>query len=98
MNVTIRNELPADYRRAEEVTREAFWNLYVPGCDEPYMLHVMRSHPDCIPALAFVAIFEETMVGNILYARSHLRDEAGQTLPTLSFGPVSVLPEYQHKG
>ena len=34
MNPIIRLESKADYAEVEELTREAFWNLYVPGCDE----------------------------------------------------------------
>ena len=51
---TIRNETPADYRAVEELTRLAFWNVNMPGCDEHYLVHIMRSHPDFIPELDFV--------------------------------------------
>ena len=34
---TIRNETPADYRAVEELTRLAFWNVNMPGCDEHYL-------------------------------------------------------------
>ncbi len=36
MEVLIRNEHAEDTQAVEEVTREAFWNLYVPGCSEHY--------------------------------------------------------------
>lgn len=35
-NLKIRLETESDYRHVEELTREAFWNLYFPGCDEQY--------------------------------------------------------------
>ena len=35
--IKIRNEKETDYRRVEEITRKAFWNLYAPGCDEHYL-------------------------------------------------------------
>lgn len=54
MDIIIRNETPADYRAVEELTRESFWNVYKPGADEHYFVHMMRSHPDFIPELAFV--------------------------------------------
>ena len=41
--INIRNEKETDYRRVEEITRKAFWNLYVPGCVEHYLVHIMRS-------------------------------------------------------
>ena len=50
----IRLETPADYRAVENLTREAFWNQNVPGCDEHYLVHTMRDHADFIPELAFV--------------------------------------------
>ncbi len=82
----------------EHVTREAFWNLYVPGCSEHYMVHVLRDHPDFIPDLDYVACVDNQVVGSILYTKSWVIDETGETRETLSFGPVSVLPEYQRKG
>jgi putative acetyltransferase len=39
----IRNEQIKDLREVEELTRKAFWNLNVPGCNEHYIVHV-RSH------------------------------------------------------
>ena len=53
----IRRETEADYAAAEHMTREAFWNVNVPGCNEHYYLHCMRSHRDYLPALCFVAAF-----------------------------------------
>lgn len=35
----------------EHLVREAFWNVYRPGCLEHYILHEMRKHPDFIPEL-----------------------------------------------
>ena len=32
--MTIRLETPADYREVENLTREAFWNVYRPGCTD----------------------------------------------------------------
>ena len=36
MSLTLRHEAPADRRAAETLVREAFWNVYKPGCDEHY--------------------------------------------------------------
>ena len=43
MNIELRLETPADYAETEKVVREAFWNVYAPGCTEHYLVHVMRS-------------------------------------------------------
>jgi len=98
MQVVLRNEMKDDYRRVEEITREAFWNLYVPGCNEHYLAHVMRNHKDFVKDLDFVAFADDHLVGNIMYTKSSIEDENGREIETISFGPVSVLPEYQKKG
>lgn len=98
MNLIIRNETEADYREVEELTREAFWNLYFPGCDEHYLVHIMRNHPDFIRDLDFVAVSEGRIIGSILYTKSHVTDEAGNRMDTLSFGPLCVHPDFQRKG
>ncbi|OWV04104.1 MULTISPECIES: GNAT family N-acetyltransferase [unclassified Fibrobacter] len=51
---TIRQEQPADFSAVENLTREAFWNVYRPGCSEHYVLHCYRNHPDFIPELSLV--------------------------------------------
>ena len=98
MALTIRNETERDYRIVEEITREAFWNLYVPGCEEHYLVHILRDHPDFVKELDFVAELDGKLVGNIMYTTSWLDDEQGRELPILTFGPLCVLPGYQRKG
>lgn len=51
--IKIRNEEPSDYAAVEKITRQAFYNLYIPGCVEHYLVHIMRSHKDFIPELDF---------------------------------------------
>ena len=97
-NIIIRNESSADYRAVEHLTREAFWNQYVQGCDEHYFVHVMRSHPDFVPELAFVLERDGELIGNVMYTKSRLVDEAGETKEILSFGPVCIHPDYQRQG
>ena len=47
MSLTLRHEAPADRRAVETLVREAFWNVYKPGCDEHYYLHLLRQSPAC---------------------------------------------------
>ena len=96
--IKIRNEEAADYRTVEELTRKAFYNIYIPGCAEHYLVHVMRSHKDFLPELDFVIEDNHQIVGNIMYTKSWLTDEAGEEKEILTFGPVSILPEYQRMG
>ena len=94
----IRLETPDDYRAVENLTREAFWNQNVPGCDEHYLVHTMRSHADFIPELDFVLEADGEIIGNIMYTKSKLVDKDGNEKKCLSFGPLSILPAYQRKG
>ena len=96
--LTIRNEKEEDYKIVEEITRNAFYNLYVPGCVEHYLVHIMRQHEDFIPALDFVAELDGQVIGNIMYTKAKLVDEEGCEKAILTFGPVSIAPEYQRMG
>jgi putative acetyltransferase len=99
MNMTIRPETPQDYHAVESLTRDAFWNLFVPGCDEHYLVHIMRDHPDFVKELAFVAEDHGKIIGNIMYMKtSVIGVDDNETLETLSFGPVCVAPSHQHQG
>ena len=98
MEYTIRNEQPADHRAVEEITRLAFWNVHAPGCNEHYLVHVMRDHQDFIHELDFVLEINNEIIGNIMYTRSWLIRESGNALDSLTFGPVSIAPKYQRKG
>lgn len=97
-SILIRPEQTADRRTVEELTREAFWNVHVPGCNEHLLVHKLRDHEDFIPELDFVAVVEGKLVGNIMYSRAKVIDTDGCEHPVLTFGPVSVLPEYQKRG
>ena len=96
-HLTIRLETEEDYRAVEELTREAFWNIYKPGADEHYFVHQMRSHPDFIPELAFVLELDGRIIGNIMYTKACLEDEDGMRKEILSFGPLCVAPEHQRQ-
>jgi len=94
----IKNEQTKDYRKVEEVTRKAFWNVNVPGCSEHYLVHIMREHMDFIPELDFILEKDNEIIGNIMYAKAKLVDENKNEKHILTFGPLSILPEYQRKG
>lgn len=97
-NLVIRNEQEYDYRRVEEITREAFWNLYIPGCDEHYLVHIMRESADFIAELAFVAEQNGKLAGSIFFTKSYVVDRQGTRHDTVTFGPVSVLPQLHNRG
>lgn len=94
----IRQEKEEDFYEVEALLKRAFWNLYVPGCEEHYLAHTMRSHPDFIKELSLVIEAQPAgIVGTVMYAVSQLTDEAGVKKDILTFGPVAVEPAYQRK-
>ncbi len=98
MDFVIRKEKPEDYRRVETVAREAFWNLYFPGCFEHFVIHEMREHPDFLPDLTFVIEVDREIVGSIFYTRSKIMTENQGEVETITFGPVSILPGLHRQG
>ncbi len=80
-DITIRHERPAEYRHVESIIRQAFYNLYIPGCVEHYLAHVMRSHADFIPELDFVAERNGAVIGSIMYTKASLISEDGAAVP-----------------
>ena len=97
-NIMIRNEKKADYEVVEKITREAFYNLYVPGCVEHYLVHIMREHEDFLPELDFVLELNGEVIGNVMYTKARLLDEDGNKKKILTFGPLCIKPEYQRQG
>jgi len=98
MNIVIRNENVSDHRKFEDITRKAFWNIYVPGCNEHYLAHIVRNHKDFISDLDLVVAINEKVVGNIMFMKSYVKNEKDEILETITFGPVSVHPSYQKQG
>lgn len=98
MNIIIRHEEEKDYKRVEEIAREAFWNLYFPGAHEHYVVHKMRKHKDFIKELTFVIEVNGKVEGAIFYSHSKIVEKDGTEYKTISFGPVFISPEYHRKG
>ena len=96
--ITIRNEQPADYRRVEEITRNAFWNLYCPGASEHYLVHTMRCHTDYIPQLSFVIEKDGAIIGSIHFTHAQIATPTGAEVPVLHLGPVCITPQLHRQG
>ena len=102
LNISVREERPEDFRRVEEITKEAFsysGRIEQGGIGCPYehwMVHELRNR-DGILSLSLVAEIDDTIVGHIIcsHAAVQLPDKS---IPVLNFGPLSVLPQYQRKG
>lgn len=96
--LNIRNEEPRDYEVVESITRNAFYNLYIPGCVEHYLVHTMRDHEDFIRDLDFVLELDGEVIGSIMYTKATLTDEAGNVKNILTFGPLCIAPNFQRRG
>ena len=102
MEIIVRNETQKDYRRVEEITREAF--AYPDrierggiGCPyEHWMVHELRKR-DGILELSLVATVNDEIVGHVICSKAEVRQD-GNSLPVLNLGPISVRPEYQRLG
>ena len=97
-DITIRLTNETDYPTTEAVVREAFWNVYRPGANEHYILHLMRQWPSFLPELDFVALDGDRIVGNVVCNHSYIEGDDGRIYNTVGLGPLSVLPEYQRRG
>lgn len=96
-NLIVREETKEDYYNSEYMTKKAFWNLHHPGCDEHYLVHLLRNNEDYIADLSRVAELDGKIVGGIYYSKAYVQD--GDTrVEVLNFGPLCVDPEYQNIG
>ncbi|WP_306569171.1 GNAT family N-acetyltransferase [Faecalispora jeddahensis] len=97
-NMIIRIETPDDYAATENLTREAFWNVYRPGCFEHFVLHCFRGKADFVPELSLVMELDGKLIGHVMYVRSEIRADDGRSIPVMTFGPISIAPEYKRQG
>ena len=96
--MNIRLEQPQDWREVENLTREAFWNVYRPGCTEHYVLNQYRHNPDFIPELDFVMEEDGKIIGHVMFSKAEIILNDGSHFPSWTFGPISIHPDYKRKG
>ena len=97
-NVIIRQERTEDEATVENLVREAFWNVYRPGCQEHYVLHRLRTSPNFVRELAFVMEADGQIVGQNVFVRAAIQLDDGGTLPILTMGPICIRHDLQRKG
>ena len=96
--MNIRLEKTEDYHEVENLTREAFWNVYRPGCTEHYVLNQYRTSPDFIPELDFVMEENGKIIGHVMFSKAEIMLDDGTSLTSWTFGPISIHPDYKRKG
>lgn len=96
MSLVIRKINKSDYDAVEVLTREAFWNVYRPGCGEHLVVHNIHKENKSIEELELVAEYDNKIVGHIVYTNGYV--DGSDKYGFISFGPISVMPEFQNKG
>ena len=94
----IRLETNGDEKITENLTREAFWNVYRPGCEEHYVLHCFRSSREFVHELNLVMVKEGEIIGHVMYVKSEIETLSGEKIPILTLGPISIAPKYKRQG
>lgn len=96
-NIIVRPEQTHEYRLLERIVRDAFWNVYVPGASEHYIVHKIRQSKDYLPRYSLVLEVDGKVVGGIYYSRSWIAT-CEEKIPVATFAPIFIDPRYQGQG
>ena len=91
--IEIRKEYPSEYHEVENLVREAFWNVYRPGCAEHLILHQFRQHPNYLENLYKIILVNGQLAGQIMFSKAQLRHE--QTGEVKEIATLVLLLSYQ---
>lgn len=94
----IRLEKTEEHRETEALVREAFWNVYRPGCLEHYVLNQLRNDEAFVPELNFVMEKDGRLIGQNMFMRAAIKADDGSDLPIMTMGPICISPEFQGQG
>ena len=95
---TIRLEKLEEHKDVENLVREAFWNVYRPGCSEHYVIHVLRDDPAFVKELDFVMEQDGRLIGQNMFMKTVIQADDGRVVPVLTMGPIGILPELKRQG
>ena len=94
----IRLERKEDYPVVENLIREAFWNVYRPGCMEHYLITRLREHPNFVKELDFVMEKDGKIIGQNVFVKANIKADDGRNIPILTMGPICITPELKRQG
>ena len=97
-NVIIRPEREEEYRDVENLVREAFWNVYRPGCLEHYVLHQLRNDPAFVKELDLVMEKDGQLIGQNMFMRAVIKADDGRDISIMTMGPICIAPEFKRQG
>ncbi len=70
MEISIQRIKRKDFLITENITRETFWNLFKPGCDEHLVLHNLRKSNCYISNLDIIAISDNIIIGHAITTKA----------------------------
>ena len=94
----IRLERNDEHREVENLIREAFWNVYRPGCLEHYVIHQLRHDPAFVPELDLVMEKDGRLIGQNMFMRACIKADDGRDIPIMTMGPICIHPDFKRKG
>lgn len=94
----IRLEESKDCREVENLVREAFWNVYRPGCSEHYVIHMLRNDAAFVKELDFVMEQNGRIIGQNMFMETIIEADDGRVIPVLTMGPIGIIPDLKRKG
>lgn len=97
MKINIRQEIENDHQAVHRVIEDAFRDEEMSDHKEQFLVERLRKSPAFVPEISLVAEYYKQVVGHILLTKIGIKSEQ-QIFPSLALAPVSVLPEFQHKG
>ena len=97
-NCTFRLETKNDYRAVEQLIREAFWNVYRPGCYEHYVMHRLRDDPAFVSGLDILMELDGQLIGQNCFMKTVINADSGSIIPVLTMGPICIAPRLKRRG
>ena len=94
----IRLERKDEYRAVETLVREAFWNVYRPGCLEHYVLHRLRRDEAFVKELDLVMERDGALIGQNMFMHALIRADDGRAIPIMTMGPICIRKDLQRQG
>jgi predicted N-acetyltransferase YhbS len=94
----IRLERPEEYREVENLVREAFWNVYRPGCLEHYVIHVLRNDPAFVKELDLVMEEDGRLIGQNMFMKTIIEVDDGRVIDVLTMGPICIASDLKRQG
>ena len=94
----IRLERKEEHRQVENLVREAFWNVYRPGCLEHYVLNQLRNDEAFVKELDFVIEKDGELIGQNMFMRAVIKADDGRDIPIITMGPICITPRLKRQG